>query len=213
MLLSAGTRLRFDNKAGAGFVAAGTLIEVYCNGTSINNCAIESADPNPTNLWAMPPSTTLIDAHNCEFVGFTGSTSNNYWAFDNCLFGGQRMCSVDELIAYTGSANQRVTLGRLIENATSEIVIRLMNGGLSGGGGIYLKNACMKLASADLLTRYRMDGTKPKTLTIGIISMSDDVDHAVMSLRQEAYDLIDYYIKNFAPYPKYRYYIRRTNRR
>lgn len=212
LILSAGTVLRFDNKAGAGFTSAATLIEIYCNGTLLNNCAIISADPNPTYSWAMPASTTMVDAKNCEFVNYSGVIQANYWAYDNCLFASTRYCSVDELAAYTGSGNERIVLGRIIENATAEINLRLSYAGMSGGGGTYIKNACLKLASADLLTRYRMDGTKPKVLTLGIISMSDDIDKAIEQLRSEATDLIDYYVKTNAPYAKYRYYVRRINR-
>lgn len=208
LIVSEGTVLRFDNKAGSGFASAATLIEIYCNGELDNNCAIISADPNPTNLWSMPASTTLIDAKNCEFVGYTGNISADNWAYDNCLFATTRLCSVDDLASMTGSLTERVDLGRIVEYATSDIYSRLAMAGINGGGGNTLKAACIKLATAELLTRYRMDGTKMKNLILDKVTMGDDIDEAIRNLRAEATLLVSQYIKTNTNISKYRRYVR-----
>lgn len=213
LIMEAGSILRFDNKSGAGFDAAATLIEIYTNGTSSANCAITSADPTPTYLWATPPTTCMIDAEYTEFKDYTGATSASYWAFDNCLWAGSRYCSVDELRNYTGSSVQRLVLASCIENATHEINERLLAMGISGAGGSgVVKVVCMKLASAMLLDRYRMDGTKPEMIQIGEISMKDGVDNAIGLLRNEVNDLLTKYARNHGQYHKGRYFVRVTGR-
>jgi hypothetical protein len=211
LICAAGTVIRFDNKAGAGFSSVATAIEIYLNGTSSLNCAVISADPNPTNLWLMPASGTLIDAKYTDFVSYSGNTQANYWAFDSCKFAGMRYVTVEEFATFVGSTSPRLTLAVVVENASAEITERLKYAGISGGGGSTIKNVCMKLATADLITRYRMDGTKPESLTIGVISMKDGIDSAASTLRSDAYDLLTKYIEDNGQ-SKYRYYVRRTNK-
>lgn len=211
LICAAGTVIRFDNKAGAGFSSAATLIEIYMNGTSSTNCAIISADPNPTHPWVMPASGTLIDAKYTDIVSYSGNTQADNWAFDTCMFAGMRYVTVEEFASFSGSTSPRITLATVIESASAEITERLKYAGLSGGGGPTIKNVCMKLATADLITRYRMDGSKPESLTIGVISMKDGIDAASMTLRTDAYALLEKYIIDNGQ-SKYRYYIRRTNK-
>jgi hypothetical protein len=211
LIFEAGAVLRFDNKAGAGFSSVATTIEIVINGTSSNNCAVISADPNATNLWTMPPTTSYLDATYCEFLNYTGSTQANYWAFDNCLFGGMRYASVEDLQAITGSTNERLVLGRVIENTTQEVFQYLNKAGVSGSGSV-IKAATLKLATADLMTRWRMDGSKPQSLTIGVISMKDDNDGAISNLRNEAWELLHRYVMSTSQFARYRWRIRRGNK-
>jgi len=213
LIMEAGSILRFDNKSGAGFASAATLIEIYCNGTATANCAIISADPSPVNLWSTPPTTCLIDADYTEFVSYTGSTYADYWAFNNCLWAGSRYCSVEDLKDFSGSGVQRIILGKCIELATQEINERLLFSGVSGAGGSgVIREICLKLAAGILLDRYRMDGTKPEMIQIGEISMRDGVDNALHLLRNEGHELLNKYIRNHGSYHKGRYYIRVTGR-
>jgi len=191
LIIGDGTILRFDDRAGAGFVAAATLIEIYCNGTVSNNCAIISANPTPSHLWTMPATTTTVDANHCEFSGQTGSTSANNWSFETCIFAGSRYCSVEELIAATGSESQRVPLGVIVEDATRNVNQYILSRGLSTVAGYVQRGACLKLSIAGLFTRYRMDGTKPASLNLGPFSMSDNIDDAIRNLTKEAFGMLD----------------------
>jgi hypothetical protein len=201
LILSAGSILRFDNKSGAGFASAATLIEIYCNGTDAGNCAIISADPDPSHLWSMPASTTLIDATKCEFRGYSGSTSGEYWAFDDCLFASSRYVTVDEMVSATGTTMERIPLARMCERVGRHISSRLSRAGLSNSySDDALRTAALDLAVVDLLTRYRMDGTKPPSLTLGQFSMSDNIDGAIEGLKEEAASLIQDHIKRNRTY-------------
>jgi hypothetical protein len=211
LILEEGAVLRFDNRTGAGFTSVATAIEIYLNGTETNNCAIISADPAPTYLWAMPASTTYIDATYTEFLNYAGNIQGSYWAFNSCLFGGMRYATVEDLQAITGSTNERLVLGRVIENTTQEVFQYLNKAGVSGSGNV-IKAATLKLATADLMTRWRMDGSKPQSLTIGVISMKDDNDGAIANLRQEAWELLHRYVMSTSQFSRYRWRIRRGNK-
>ena len=201
LILSAGSILRFDNKADSGFDPEASLIEIYINGTDAANCAIISADPTPSHLWSMPSSTALIDADKCEFAGYSGRTSGDHWAFDDCLFAASRYVTVDELVSATGTAMQRIPLARMCERVSRHISSRLNRAGLSNDyTADALRTAALDLAVVDLLTRYRMDGTKPPSLTLGQFSMSDDIDAAIAGLKDEAADLIQDHIKRNRTY-------------
>lgn len=191
LIIGAGTVLRFDNKAGAGFAALASAIEIYCNGTIDNNCAIISADPNAINKWIMPATSTIIDANYCEFSGQTGPIYADYWSFNACLFASGRLCSADDMTAITGTTHQRTVIGSIIEDASRDVTQFILANGLSTVAGYAQRNACIKLSVAYLLTRYRMDGTKPASLSIGGISMSDNIDTAIMTLTKEAYDILN----------------------
>jgi len=104
------------------------------------------------------------------------------------------------------------TCTALIGFADAEIDAKLSVAGISGGSGNIIKSASLKYASAWLLTRMRMDGTKPKSLMLDKISMGDDVDSAILNLRKDAEMLVSLYIKTSSTYPKYRRYLRVLNR-
>lgn len=214
LIVGAGTILEFDNKSSAGFASAASAITINVNGTRTNNARIRSADPSPTYAWAMPATTTYIDAEWCEFENYSGSTSANYWGFQDCVFVGTRYISVDEVLQMLNIADQMeaVQLGRLIEQSDRQIKTWLALLGVSApSSNDTLKTASFCLTTANLLTRFRMDGTKPSNLSIGDFSMSDDVDESIKNLRNEAKELTDEYARTQSAYRKYKYYIKRVN--
>ncbi len=102
-------------------------------------------------------------------------------------------CTVEDLVAATGSAYDAVTLQALIDRADRQIDARLAVHGLSGSGGI-ITEASLSLSISMLLTRMRIDGTKPSSLSIGGLSMSDNIDGAIAALEAKAAQLIESYV-------------------
>ena len=212
LILSEGTILEFDNKASAGFASAGSAITMNINGLKANNAQIRSADPSPTYDWSMPATTTYIDAEWCEFEHYSGSTSANYWGFSNCLFVGDRYISVDEMLETLNVTIEPIPLGRLIEASDRQIKAKLAR--LEVGAPTSddkLKEASLHLTTAMLLTRYRMDGTKPSSLSLGSFSMSDNVDLAIKELKDYAWELVDSYALTHGTYDRYRWKFRKVN--
>ena len=193
LVMAAGSILRFDNKAGAGFSSAATAIDIRITGTTAKSCAIISADPNPTYTWTMPVTTTTLDARHCEFKDYSGDTSANYWAFDDCLFAGERYCSVEDLMNATSSTLGRVPMALMVEDATRIVKSKLLLNGMVGSTGTSIQAATLNYAVVGLLTRYRMDGTKPASLSIGEFSASDTIDNMIKELKERADKLIKEY--------------------
>lgn len=103
-------------------------------------------------------------------------------------------CTVEDLVAATGSAYPAETLQALIDRADRQIDARLMAVRV-GGGGPAVREASLSLSIAALLTRMRLDGTRPSSITIGGISQSDNNDGAIAALEAQAWGLVDDHIK------------------
>lgn len=104
-------------------------------------------------------------------------------------------CTYTELANETGSTLSQTILEELINQAEREVNARLRVSGITGSADDALKSATLKLATANLLTRYRLDGTKPAGLTIGELSMSDNIDEAIRNLVAGGLALVQDYIK------------------
>lgn len=98
-------------------------------------------------------------------------------------------------------------LTALISYADAEIDAKLSLAGVSGSGPA-IRSASLKLSTAWLLTRMRIDGTKMKNLVLDKLVMGDDIDEAIKNLKLEADILISSYIKASTQYPKYRRWVR-----
>jgi hypothetical protein len=134
-----------------------------------------------------------MDARHCEFKDYSGITSADYWAFDDCLFAGDRYCSVEDLMNATSSTIGRVPLALIVEDATRIVKSKLLLYGMVGAAGTAVQAATLNYAVVGLLTRYRMDGTKPASLSIGEFSASDTIDSMIIELKQRADKLIKEY--------------------
>lgn len=105
-------------------------------------------------------------------------------------------CSVAEVQALTGTNLSSSILTTYIALADAEIDAMLAEQYASGSAGSnVLKNASLSLVKVCILERYRIDGTKPNSLTIGDMSMGDNVDAAINGLRASAERMIDLYVK------------------
>ncbi len=118
-------------------------------------------------------------------------------------------CSTAELVSATGAAYDTATLQALIDRADRQIDARLNAAGVTGGGNA-IKEASLSLSISMLLTRMRMDGTKPASLSLGGLSMSDNIDQAIKDLEARAWAVVNEHIAYSAP--RRRFYVARSDR-
>lgn len=116
-------------------------------------------------------------------------------------------CTYTEIQNLTGSVLSQTILEAIIAEADREIDGRLALFNLTGSGGL-IKSASIHLSIAGLFTRYRLDGTKPGSLNIGGLSMSDNIDQAIEYHTKRGNDLISQFI---AETSRRRYRIRKVN--
>lgn len=100
-----------------------------------------------------------------------------------------------KLTQMTGTTLSSTIQDALILEADYEINSYLYAAGLTPpASDTTLEAASLKLSTALVMTRHRMDGTMPGSLNIGDFSMSDNLDGAISELRNGAKLLIDGYI-------------------
>jgi hypothetical protein len=117
-----------------------------------------------------------------------------------------KYCSTAELVEFTGSTLDATTvLTPLIEKADREIDARLAEADVTGSAGDEdLKNACIDLATVNLIIRQQMDGSRPGSLSLGgNLSFSNNLDALVRFLRDDAKAHIESYIKTTDSGPTY----------
>lgn len=120
-------------------------------------------------------------------------------------------CTVDELIAATGTNYPELTLQALIDRADRQIISRL-NAARVPAGGNSIKEASLSLSISMLLTRMRMDGTKTASTSLdGTSNVADNIDAAIAQYERRAWQLVDEHIAYMAP--RKRHYIARSDGR
>ena len=118
-------------------------------------------------------------------------------------------CSTAELVSATGATYETAVLQALIDRADRQINAKL-NAARVGGSGNAVKEASLCLSTAMLLTRMRMDGAKPASLSVGGLSMSDNIDQAIKTYEARAWELVNEHIAYYSP--RRRFYIARSDR-
>ncbi len=118
-----------------------------------------------------------------------------------------------DLVALTGSVlDEAGVLRPILDQAYRVMMGYLAPYGLTPSGGLCAA-AELKLGQAELLTRMRMDGSKPDTLSLGGLTRTDDNDEAINGLRKAAFELLDYYVQSQHTLANsHRVYVRRVNR-
>jgi hypothetical protein len=111
-------------------------------------------------------------------------------------------CTTAELVYATGSKYATADLQALIDRADRQIQAKL-NAARVTGSGDAIKEASLSLSTSMLLTRMRMDGTKPASLNLGTLSMSDNIDTAIAALEKRAWELVEDHIAYFASSKRY----------
>lgn len=105
-------------------------------------------------------------------------------------------CIYTEIIALTGTELSQSDIEAIIAEADREIDAVLAYNGLGSAdtnGGI--KSASIKLSIAGVITRGRLDGTKPSNLVLGDMTISDNRDAAIAQLREAAMKTVAQYVK------------------
>ena len=103
-------------------------------------------------------------------------------------------CTYAEVLAMTGTAYPQATVEAIIVLADKELNARLSAlGHAAAYTDVGLQEAGLNLTLARLLTRMRMDGTKPASLSMGGLTMSDSIDKAIEGHRAAADALIAAY--------------------
>lgn len=104
-------------------------------------------------------------------------------------------CTYAEVLAMTGTAYPQATVEAIIVLADKELNAMLAAKGIAAAyTDTGLQEAGLNLTMARVLTRMRMDGTKPNTLTLGGLTMSDSIDKAIEGHRAVAMQLVQAYI-------------------
>ena len=104
-------------------------------------------------------------------------------------------CTTTELQYETGSELGEEVLEEIIAQADREIKGAIYQAGLvPPGASDILKAASLNLSIVGTFIRQRMDGTHPSSLTVGNLTISDNIDAAIDVLRQRAKALITAYI-------------------
>ncbi len=113
----------------------------------------------------------------------------------------------------TGTSLDDGILSEIIDQADREIKSRLNLAEISSpSSDDVLTAASLNLSIAGILTRMRIDGSKPgRNLKIGDISASDDVDAAITEYTKRAWAAVDSYILTHGIYDRYRWLIRKVN--
>lgn len=103
-------------------------------------------------------------------------------------------CTYTELTALTGTTLSQTIQEAIIAQADREIDGILAKEDVSGVASGLIKSASLELSIAGVITRHRMDGTMPSSLTEGGFTMSDSLDAAISQHRTLAYKMIQDYI-------------------
>jgi hypothetical protein len=104
-------------------------------------------------------------------------------------------CTTTELQYQTGSELAEEVLEEIIAQADREVKGAIYMAGLTPpGANDLLKAASLNLSKVGVLTRQRMDGTHPSSQTVGDLTISDNIDAAILDLRKQAYLSITAYI-------------------
>ncbi len=122
------------------------------------------------------------------------------------------LCTTDELIALTGTTYPTATLTAIIAQADRTVKSWLSFAGLSlPDSDDDLKTASLNLSICGLLTRMRLDGTKPSQIRIGDLSISEYTEDAITALTDNARNFAHAYILSHGSDDRARYYLRKVN--
>jgi len=103
-------------------------------------------------------------------------------------------CTYAEVLAMTGTAYPQVTVEAIIVFADRDLNAMLKAKGYAADyADDDLKEAGLNLTLARMFTRMRLDGTKPGSLSMGGLTMSDSIDKAIEGHRQVAMEKVQNY--------------------
>jgi hypothetical protein len=107
-----------------------------------------------------------------------------------------------------GALDQGGILAQIIADAELEIGARLLRYNLSmPASSDILKPAVMKLSEVGVARRELMEKSRP----MGLHSAEYSVPRQIDALKQEAWDIVNSYIRENSTYEQYRFFIRKSN--
>jgi hypothetical protein len=109
-------------------------------------------------------------------------------------------CTYTELTQLTGSALSQSVLEAIIAQADREIDGILVKENLSGSATGLIKAASLELSIAGVITRHRMDGTMPSSITLGGLTMADNLDAQISQHRSNGLMYVQNYIDENSSY-------------
>ncbi len=122
------------------------------------------------------------------------------------------LCSRTELTALTGTEYDDAIQQEIIDQSDREIKARLALAEISApSSDDKLKVASLNLSIAGVLTRMRLDGSRPSSLRIGDITITDNLDSAIVEFKNKANEMITSYILTHGTYDRYRWMIWKVN--
>jgi hypothetical protein len=103
--------------------------------------------------------------------------------------------TVVDFTNFTGSNIADAVKQDILDEAYRQTTAYLKPYGLSPSGD-ECKSAERKYAQAELMTRLRLDGSKPASLSMGGFSSSDNIDQAISGLIKQAEDILEKYVQS-----------------
>ena len=84
--LSPGSKIHFDNVAGAGFDPLTPNIALVVNGTVGEPCIIDCISGSPSNAWSLPADGASVTATYCTFTNCQYKIIPPSWSLTHCTF-------------------------------------------------------------------------------------------------------------------------------
>lgn len=120
-------------------------------------------------------------------------------------------CTTADLVNLTGSTLASSVLQEIIDQADRQIKAALDDAGIGApSSDDKLKTASLYLSCSILMTRMRLDGSKPSSFRLGDFAISDNIDEAGKQLAAESASLVLAYIRTHGQYDRYRWLIRKV---
>lgn len=103
-------------------------------------------------------------------------------------------CAYTDIQNLTGTTLSQSIIEAVIAQADREIDGILAKHDLSGSSTGLIKAASIEFSISGIITRHRMDGTMPGSITMGGLTMTDNLDAAISYHRQLGLKYVQDYI-------------------
>ena len=214
LTIEAGAHLEFDDTAGAGFLSTSLAFTLTVTGTATAWAYIESANSYPDNRWTLPPAATTVTATRCVWRDYTGSFPSA-WAINNPSYitDAYVYATMTEVRNLTGCSCTDDALWEILAHTTRRINTKLTASGItvSQAGDRTLQSICLDYSTAQVLTRYKIDGTAVGAVNVdGITSTPNLLDH-IKYYDKRADEGLQMYIDANRPTTHTQYYVHKVN--
>lgn len=214
LTIEAGATLEFDDTSGAGFLSTSSAFTLTCTGTSTAWCTIKSANSYPDNRWTLPPSGTTVTATRTQWRDYTGSFATA-WILNNpsYVLDAYVYATIEELQNLTGTGLTDDACMEILAQSTRRLNAKLAHSGItvSQAGDTELQAICLDMAYAQVLSRYKADGTAVGGANVdGITTVPNLLDH-IKYYNERAMEATEWYIETNRPTTHTAYYVHKVN--